>query len=121
MAFPLGYNYLRLIEGKGGKDIILTEYSKVQFVLSFKGFSYLPQIMGPMVLIPLLGKNFNNYFSFGLVFVSVLTFFRLHGWAAQQFSSNPNLAFDDYSDISDQAIEGRELISQGTSYDLPFF
>lgn len=97
LSFPLGYNYLTLIEGHGGAASIVTEFTKV---------------MGPMDLIPVMGKNFNNYFAVGLLVVCGLVLFRLHNWAAQFFSSDPNFSFEDYSNHTDHLLEGRELINQ---------
>lgn len=96
LAFPLGYNYLTLIQGPATGNYLQTEFSKV---------------MGPVDLIPLLGANFNLYFSVGLVAVCVLVLFRWHGWVAKMFSSDPNFSFDDYSDAQEHLAEGRELIS----------
>lgn len=96
LAFPLGYNYLTLIQGSGGQKFLSTEFSKV---------------MGPMDLIPLLGKNFNYYFSIGLVAICLMVLLRWHGWLSQMFSSDPNFSFADYSDQNEEGSEGRELIN----------
>lgn len=96
LAFPLGYNYLMLIQGVNGQRLLMTEFTRV---------------MGPMDLIPVLGKNFNWYFSIGLIAICILVLFRLHGVVAELFSSDPNFSFDDYSDSHEHLSEGRELIN----------
>lgn len=97
-SFPLGYNYLTLIQGSSRQpNSLSTEFSKV---------------MGLMDLIPVLGKNFNVYFAIGLVIVCIIVFFRLHGKVSQLFSSDPNFSFDDYSAADQEHLsEGRELIN----------
>lgn len=99
LAFPIGYNYLTLIQGprQNQPHLLITEFSKV---------------MGPMDLIPVLGKNFNYYFSIGLVIVCFIVFMRMHGWVSQLFSTDPNLSFEDFHVADEEHFtEGRELIN----------
>lgn len=98
ISFPLGYNYLQLIQKSTGTG---EKYLKTEF----------SRVMGPMNLIPVMGRSFNFYFSIGLVLVCILVMLRWHGWLAELFSPDLNLSFADYSDDREEhLIEGRELL-----------
>lgn len=62
--FPLGYNYLCMVEGGASEErILITEFSRV---------------MGEMDLVPLLGRGFALYVPIALLIVCTTILFRWH-------------------------------------------
>lgn len=100
LAFPLGYNYLMLMEDGSGTSVggrsLPTQFNLV---------------MGTINLVPLLGKYFNLYLPVGLTMVSALVALRLHNRALANLSMSPEYRFEDVSGSHEHLLEGRELIN----------
>ena len=87
LIFPLGYNYLMLV------DLAL----KTEFA----------HVMGTMDLFPLLGKNLNYYVPTALSLICLLVFFRFHHHISDYVES----ATGDDSGSDGDLIDGMELIT----------
>lgn len=95
LTFPLGYNYLTLLEGGSANRTLITEFSNV---------------MGKMDLFPVLGRYFNLYVPLGLAIICTLVSFRMlgHLFNSDLVDSAEESIFEDEGEL----IDGRELIAQ---------
>jgi hypothetical protein len=105
--FPLGYNYLCLVEGgEGGDRLLLTEFSRV---------------MGQIDLVPLLGRSFALYIVPGSLLLVCLVV--ASKWHRIVFSAL-NIDMEGWASCreeerSSRIAEGRVLISQELEIDGP--
>lgn len=94
LTFPLGYNYLTLLEGHASCRTLKTEFSTV---------------MGQMDLVPILGCNFTAYIPLLLTAVAVGSVYRWHNRLATWIGLG-GLRFADGKGCEKFILDGRRLI-----------